>query len=67
MSPQGFTAQIVALAFLFLVVLFFLRVIGQYVGSIYEETKACPLYIVSRLAGANKGKAGAPVAETYHA
>jgi len=36
-SPQGFTALIVAGA-----LLFFLGVIGEYVGRIYEETKARP-------------------------
>lgn len=36
-SPQGFTALIVAGA-----PVFFLGVIGEYVGRIYEETKARP-------------------------
>jgi dolichol-phosphate mannosyltransferase len=63
-SPQGFTALIVAFTFLFGMLLFFLGVIGEYVGRIYEEAKARPLYIVGRAAGAYKGKAGAPVAES---
>jgi glycosyltransferase involved in cell wall biosynthesis len=63
-SPQGFTALIVAFTFLFGMLLFFLGVIGEYVGRIYEEAKARPLYIVGRAAGTNKGKAGAPLAET---
>ena len=50
-SPQGFTALIVAVTFLSGVVLFFLGVIGEYVGRIYEETKARPLYIIGRIAG----------------
>lgn len=50
-SPQGFTALIVAVTFLSGVVLFFLGVIGEYVGRIYEETKARPLYIIGRVAG----------------
>jgi polyisoprenyl-phosphate glycosyltransferase len=62
-SPQGFTALIVAFTFLFGMLLFFLGVIGEYVGRIYEEAKARPLYIVGRATGA-KGKAGAPLAET---
>jgi dolichol-phosphate mannosyltransferase len=48
-SPQGFTALIVAVTFLSGVVLFFLGVIGEYVGRIYEETKARPQYIVGRM------------------
>jgi polyisoprenyl-phosphate glycosyltransferase len=63
-SPQGFTALIVAFTFLFGMLLFFLGVIGEYVGRIYEEAKARPLYIVGRVAGTNKGKAGASPAET---
>jgi polyisoprenyl-phosphate glycosyltransferase len=66
-SPQGFTALIVAFTFLFGMLLFFLGVIGEYVGRIYEEAKARPLYIVARAAGAYKGRAGAPVAEASDA
>jgi len=66
-SPQGFTALIVAFTFLIGVVLFFLGVVGEYVGRIYEETKARPLYIVDRVAGAYKGHAGTPVPKTSHA
>lgn len=65
-SPQGFTALIVAVTFLSGVLLFFLGVIGEYVGRIYEETKARPLYIVGRVAGGYKGRAGYTVAETRH-
>jgi len=50
-SPQGFTALIVALTFFSGVLLFFLGVIGEYVGRIYEETKARPQYIVGRTVG----------------
>jgi dolichol-phosphate mannosyltransferase len=50
-SPQGFTALIVAVTFLSGIVLFFLGVIGEYVGRIYEETKARPHYIIGRTAG----------------
>lgn len=57
-SPQGFTALIVAVTFLSGIMLFFLGVIGEYVGRIYEETKARPQYIVSRRAGAVTGESG---------
>ena len=50
-SPQGFTALLVAITFLSGTVLFFLGVIGEYVGRIYEETKARPHYIIGRMAG----------------
>jgi dolichol-phosphate mannosyltransferase len=54
-SPQGFTALIAAVTFLSGVLLFFLGVIGEYVGRIYEETKARPIYVVERVAGNFKG------------
>ncbi len=50
-SPQGFTALLVAMTFFSGIVLFFLGVIGEYVGRIYEETKARPEYIVGRTVG----------------
>ena len=50
-SPQGFTALIVAVTFLSGILLFFLGVIGEYVGRIYEEIKARPHYVVARRAG----------------
>jgi polyisoprenyl-phosphate glycosyltransferase len=50
-SPQGFTALLVAVTFLSGIVLFFLGVIGEYVGRIYEETKARPQYIIGRIVG----------------
>lgn len=50
-SPQGFTALLVAVTFLSGVVLFFLGVIGEYVGRIYEETKARPQYVIDRIVG----------------
>ena len=50
-SPQGFTALIVAVTSLSGIILFFLGVIGEYVGRIYEETKARPHYIIGRIAG----------------
>jgi len=50
-SPQGFTALIAAITFLSGILLFFLGVIGEYVGRIYEETKARPQYIIQRVVG----------------
>jgi polyisoprenyl-phosphate glycosyltransferase len=50
-SPQGFTALIVAVTFLSGIVIFFLGVIGEYVGRIYEEIKARPHYVIARRAG----------------
>jgi polyisoprenyl-phosphate glycosyltransferase len=50
-SPQGFTALLVAVTFLSGVVLFFLGVIGEYVGRIYEGIKARPHYVVDRKCG----------------
>jgi dolichol-phosphate mannosyltransferase len=50
-SPQGFTAIILVMTFLSGVILFFLGVVGEYVGRVYEETKARPLYVVDRVLG----------------
>jgi polyisoprenyl-phosphate glycosyltransferase len=57
-SPQGFTALIVAITFLSGMVLFFLGVIGEYVGRIYEESKGRPQYIIGRTAGRFPVEAG---------
>jgi len=48
-SPQGFTALILLITFLSGVLLFFLGVIGEYVGRIYEETKRRPNYVVAEV------------------
>lgn len=45
-SPQGFTAQLLVITFVSGVNLLFLGIIGEYVGRVYEEVKARPLYIV---------------------
>ncbi|MGH9739551.1 MAG: glycosyltransferase family 2 protein [Candidatus Acidiferrales bacterium] len=55
-SPQGFTALIVTVTFLSGVVLFFLGIIGEYVGRIYEETKSRPAYVVGRVSGGSKNE-----------
>lgn len=48
-SPQGFTALIVVVTFMSGMLLLFLGIIGEYVGRIYEEVKARPVYIVERV------------------
>ena len=48
-SPQGFTATILVVTFLSGVNLFFLGIIGEYVGRVYEETKARPHYIIGKI------------------
>jgi polyisoprenyl-phosphate glycosyltransferase len=48
-SPQGFTALIVVITFLSGINLFFLGIIGEYVGRVYEEAKARPHYVVDRI------------------
>jgi glycosyltransferase involved in cell wall biosynthesis len=48
-SPQGFTALILVITFLSGINLFFLGIIGEYVGRVYEETKARPHYVVDRV------------------
>jgi glycosyltransferase involved in cell wall biosynthesis len=50
-SPPGFTALLVVMSFLSGMILFFLGVLGEYIGRIYEETKARPLYVIDRIAG----------------
>src|SRR5712692_2078559 len=50
-SPQGFTALILVITFMSGVNLFFLGIIGEYVGRVYEETKARPHYVVHKVVG----------------
>jgi dolichol-phosphate mannosyltransferase len=50
-SPQGFTAILVVVTFMSGVILFFLGVVGEYVGRVYEETKGRPLYVVEEILG----------------
>lgn len=58
-SPQGFTALLVAITFLSGVLMFFLGIIGEYVGRIYEETKGRPHYIIARKSGGALAERGA--------
>jgi glycosyltransferase involved in cell wall biosynthesis len=57
-SPQGFTATILVVTFLSGVNLFFLGIIGEYVGRVYEETKARPHYVVGKIVGRRKSHSG---------
>ena len=53
-SPRGFTALLLVVWWFAGIHLLFLGVIGEYVGRIYEEAKARPLYIVDRVIGARR-------------
>jgi len=48
-APKGFTALIFVITFLSGMNLFFLGIIGEYVGRVYEEAKARPHYVVRRV------------------
>ena len=48
-SPQGFSAVIITIVFMSGANLFFLGVIGEYVGRTYEESKGRPQYLVDRI------------------
>jgi len=48
-APQGFTALLMVMTFLSGVNLFFLGIIGEYVGRVYEEAKARPHYVVRKV------------------
>lgn len=50
-SPKGFTAIILIVTFLSGMNLFFMGVIGEYVGRVYDEVKARPMYVVERIVG----------------
>ena len=55
-TPRGFTATILTIAFVSGVNLFFLGVIGEYIGRIYKEVKGRPVYVVERVT--RRGTAG---------
>ena len=48
-SPQGFTALILTITFLSGMNLFFLGIIGEYIGRVYEEAKGRPHYVVHKV------------------
>jgi dolichol-phosphate mannosyltransferase len=66
-TPKGFTALYLLITFLSGTLLFFLGIIGEYVGRIYEETKARPLYIVARSVGSNLRQEITPPANDFPA
>jgi polyisoprenyl-phosphate glycosyltransferase len=63
-SPQGFTALVFLITFLSGVLLFSLGIIGEYVGRIYEEIKARPLYVVSKVINGGAFGSGSPPEES---
>jgi dolichol-phosphate mannosyltransferase len=48
-TPSGFTALTLLVTFLSGVNLFFLGIIGEYVGRMYEEVKGRPVYVIDRV------------------
>ena len=59
-APQGFTSIMLFLSFLSGVHLFFLGVIGEYFGRIYQETKRRPLYVIASVARGGAGVSADP-------
>jgi len=68
-APQGFTALILAITFLSGVNLFFLGIIGEYIGRVYEEAKGRPHYVVRKVVGQHSlgSRAASPCMEAAEA
>lgn len=58
-TPQGFTALIVAITFLAGVQLFFMGIIGEYIGRLFEASKARPVYVVAERFGGVRASSAA--------
>jgi len=48
-SPQGFTTLVVSIMFFAGLQLLFLGIIGEYIGRIYREVKARPLFVLKQI------------------
>ena len=48
-APSGYTTIVVALCFLFAVLLFVVGIIGQYISILFFEIKDRPIYIVNKV------------------
>jgi polyisoprenyl-phosphate glycosyltransferase len=63
-TPKGFTALVLVITFLSGINLFFLGIIGEYVGRVYEETKDRPHYVIRKIVGRSvSGKGEASILE----
>jgi len=45
-APNGYTTIIVVICFMFSVLFLLVGIIGQYIGILFQEIKARPIYLV---------------------